>query len=198
MSSDLGSEALIESIYKDPNSFVKHEAALAVSNLGHGKIAIEHLLTHPDPDVVATAEISLERYKMRHQKIELHGRPGTILLDLTQHPEHRIQASFRLLEDNSETSIDFLLQGLEQETNSIVKHEIIFCLGEVASSRVVQPLINHMINDENVFIKHEAALALGTVGVKDAADQIRILLEHPNPDIVESAEIALERLLVPQ
>lgn len=198
MTSNLGTDALVEAIYKDPNSFVKHEAALAVSNLGQGREAIEHLLDHPDPDVVATAEISYRRYIMKQENIRLHDAPEKILLNLSEHPEHRIQASFSLLEDNSESSIDILLQALEQETNPIVKHEIIFCLGEVASNRVVPSLITHMLRDDNVFVKHEAALALATLGEKDAADAIQKLMDHYNPDVVESAEIALDRLLSPQ
>ena len=51
-----------------------------------------------------------------------------------------------------------------------------------------------MHKDPNPFVKHEAALALATLGNSDASDAIRSLLTHPNPDIVESATIALERL----
>jgi hypothetical protein len=51
-----------------------------------------------------------------------------------------------------------------------------------------------MISDENVFVKHEAALALGTIGNLAAESAISSLLTHHDADIVESAEIALERL----
>ena len=99
------------------------------------------------------------------------------------------------MNDGSDESVDALLWALFNDPSPIVRHECAFALGETAASRVVPELIRCMQSDSNIFVIHEAALALGTLGDLRAEEPLRALLSHPNPDIVESAEIALERLL---
>lgn len=190
--------ALVQAIEHDENIFVVHEASLALGNLGviEGKEILENLLNHNDNDLVLTARISLQRLDMKleppsHQQIDA----SDIILDPSSSEENRVQAAFVLLRENSETAINYLLKALEQEIDPIVKHEIIFALGETADKRVIPHLIDHMRNDPNVFVKHEAALALATLGDHSAKHAIRELLDHPNKDVIETAEIALERLL---
>ncbi len=117
------------------------------------------------------------------------------LKDHSLSKEARIQAAFRLMNDGSDESIDALVWALFNDPSPIVRHECAFALGETAASRIVPELIRSMQTDPNIFVIHEAALALGTLGDRRAEEPLRQLLAHPNSDIAESAEIALERLL---
>ncbi len=118
-----------------------------------------------------------------------------IIFDINESKENRIQASFALMNDGSEEAVHLLVNALFTEPSPIVRHEIAFSLGETASPQAVPNLIKAMEEDENIFVIHEAALALATLGDKRAEEPIRKLLTHPNPDVAESAEIALQRLL---
>ncbi|MHA2504735.1 MAG: HEAT repeat domain-containing protein [Candidatus Kariarchaeaceae archaeon] len=93
-----GYEALTKAITQDENKFVVHEAALALSNLGVevAYTVLEDLLNNSNQDIVLTAEISLERLRMKlsGDKIEGKEKAEAMLLDLTTHPEHRIQSAF--------------------------------------------------------------------------------------------------------
>ena len=76
-----------------------------------------------------------------------------------------------------------------------MKHELIFSLGECIHYKVVPELIKVLENDSNFFTIHESLLALGTLGDTKAEPSIRKFLTNNNPEIAESAEIGLERLL---
>ncbi len=121
--------------------------------------------------------------------------PKSVIFDLNETKENRIQASFALMNDGSEEAVDCLIKALFSEPSPIVRHEIAFSLGETASPKAVPNLIRVLEEDENIFVIHEAALALATLGDKRAEMPIRKLLKHPHPDVAESAEIALQRLL---
>ncbi len=121
--------------------------------------------------------------------------PREILLDQSETKERRIQAAFKLIHDPSDDAIEALITALFNDPSPIVRHECAFALGETAARKAVPALIKSMETDPNIFVVHEAALALGTLGDPRAEQPLRKLLSHPHPDIVESAEIALERLL---
>ena len=118
----------------------------------------------------------------------------TIIFDMNETKENRIQASFALMNDGSEEAVDCLIKALFSEPSPIVRHEIAFSLGETASPKAVPNLIKAMKKDPNIFVVHEAALALATLGDKRAEQPLKELLSHPHPDVAESAEIALQRL----
>lgn len=195
---DVAQEALLRAMNADSNPFVVHEAALAASNAGYlrAQKILEELTGHPNRDVALTAVISLERLAMKTTGREINeSEAEQIILNLLAHPEHRIQSAFRLMENGSDTAVETLIQALKQETDPIVKHEIVFSLGETASSVAEQALLEELKFDPNPFVLHETVLALGTLGNLSSESAIRSLLTHSNEDIVESAEIALERLL---
>ncbi len=184
-------QILIKSIREDPNDFVVHEAALALGNTrdNRARAVLTELLDHPMEDVRQTAQIAIQRLEPRD--IE---DPTSVILDPTQRAEDRVQASFRLLAEGSIDSVQKLIEAMHTETDSIVKHEIIFSLGETAADIVVPELCSVIENGDNRFVVHEAALALATIGNPSCEPCIRSLLTHENPDIVETAEIALLRL----
>ena len=118
-----------------------------------------------------------------------------ILLDVSQPRNSRIQAAFKLGSRGWQEDLDVLIKAMLTDPSPCVRHECAFSLGETAAKQVVPALIQAMENDENPFVVHEAALALGTLGDIRALEPLKRLLSDPNPDIVESAEIAIERLL---
>jgi deoxyhypusine monooxygenase len=121
--------------------------------------------------------------------------PEAIILDLSQPRNSRIQAAFQLGLRGSTKDIDLLVKAMFTDPSPVVRHECAFALGETAAMFIVPELIKAMQQDNNPFVVHEAALALGTLGDKRALGPLRELCKHHNADLVESAEIAIERLL---
>ena len=81
------------------------------------------------------------------------------------------------------------------DPSPIVRHECAFSLGETAASKLAGLyLMKAVENDPNVFVKHEALMALGTLGDPSFIPFIKKFLNHPEKDIAESAEIALQRI----
>ncbi|MCY3413108.1 MAG: HEAT repeat domain-containing protein [Candidatus Heimdallarchaeota archaeon] len=190
----LAAKELSYAIQHDPSVFVIHEASLALSNLGLAEYQpiLRSVLDHPDSNVRKTAKIALQRLEMKQSSEKILSESS--ILDPTIKEEIRIQLVFQHMNQGTEEDIDLLLKALKQESDPIVKHEIVFALGESASKKVVGPLIKELQVDGNTFVRHEILLALGTLGNEDSVDFIKEFLDHPNPDIVESAYMALERI----
>ena len=200
----LAVDVLIKVIETDSHKIVIHESALALANLGNiaypkSEHTLQKLLQYPDEDVVDTVEIALQRLDMKMTSTALQNDQKileSILANTApENKEKRIQASFLLMDNASTESVDLLLQSLHREPSSIVKHELIFSLGECIDYRVVPELMKVLKIDSNFFSVHESLLALGTIGDSQAEPSIRNFLSHSDPGISESAEIALERLL---
>jgi deoxyhypusine monooxygenase len=195
---------LTQAIENDNNKIVIHESALALANLGNiclpaGKDILSSLLKSFDENIKDTAEIALQRLELKTSKnvfspsIE---ECKTIILDFSpQKREKRIQSAFKLMEDASSESVEFLIQALQKEPSPIVKHELIFCLGECIYYKVIPAFLRLLEEEKNFFVVHETLLALGTLGEPSTENSMRKFLTHSDPDIVESAEIGLERLL---
>ena len=193
--------ALLNTINKDTNRFVVHEALLALSNRGdlQYEAEIQKLTKHSDTDVADTAIISLQRLHLKQTDFKLSLINGKkIILDDKSKMEERIQASFVLMNDGSSESVDILIEALNQETNAIVKHEIIFSLGETASKKAAEALNYAIKFDSNDFVIHESLLALSTLGFKEYCETLQQYTNHPSSEVAESAEIALERLNCPK
>ena len=200
----LAVKPLIQAIKTDSHKIVVHESALALANLGklghpESEQLIKILLKSNDTDIVDTAEIALQRLQMKltnSQIIDEKSSLQEILFNSSsENKEKRIQASFLLMEDASSDSVELLIQALHSEPSAIVKHELIFSLGECIHYKVVPELIKVLETDSNFFTIHESLLALGTLGDTKAEPSIRKFLTSNNPEIAESAEIGLERLL---
>ncbi|MHA2097910.1 MAG: HEAT repeat domain-containing protein [Candidatus Kariarchaeaceae archaeon] len=191
------SNYLIETITHDTNRFVIHEALLALSNRGNieNQHFIEGQLSNPDKDIVDTAKISLQRLIMKNEKISIQKENAReCILNLQSQMEERIQSAFILMEEGSEKSINTLIEAYYKEPNPIVKHEIIFSLGESASILAAETLANGIMSETNDFVIHESLLALSTLGFATYCDLIREFTLHPSDEVAESAKIALERL----
>ena len=118
-----------------------------------------------------------------------------VILNPEESKEARIQAAFHLENIADEASINALAQALKTDPSPIVRHECAFALGETACPKLsVEPLKKACKEDTSIFVRHEALLALATLGDKDNIPFIQTFLKDKDPEIVESAEIALQRL----
>ncbi len=189
--------SLLKAINTDSNRFVIREALLALSNRGEIKYKseIKKLLTHSDSDMVDTAIISLQRLHMKQTDFNLSlSHAKNTILDLEAKLEERVQASFVLMNNGSNDSVDILIKALNQESNAIVKHEIIFSLGETASKKAATALNLAIKLSSNDFVIHETLLSLSTLGFKEYCETIQEYFKHTSAEVAESAEIAFERL----
>ena len=119
----------------------------------------------------------------------------TIILDSKARKEDRIQAAFHLENNADNASVAALGKALLTDSSPIVRHECAFSLGETGHpDKAALYLMKAIETDKSVFVVHEALLALATLGNQKFIPFIKQYLTHPNADIVESAEIALERL----
>ena len=118
-----------------------------------------------------------------------------IILDLSKNQEERIQAAFHIENSQNEEDIHALIKGLKTDPSPIVRHEFAFSLGESGRPDLVaDALMDAVENDKNVFVRHEAILALSTLGKNEFIPFIKRFLNDSNPEMAESAEIALQRV----
>lgn len=120
-----------------------------------------------------------------------------ILMNSSGTSEQRIQAIFHLLYDNSSKAVDILSTVLVKDPSPIVRHEAAYILGEKENSLAVFPLIKAITSDTHKIVVHEAALALGNIGKLGYPENEKILqqlLNHTDTDVVDTAQIALQRL----
>lgn len=109
--------------------------------------------------------------------------------------EARIQAAFHLENMPDDESTHILGRGLLSDPSPIVRHEFAFSLGETANPKIAVPYLKEAVEkDKNIFVRHEAILALGTLGKKEFVPFIKKYLDDPEPEMAESAEIALQRI----
>jgi deoxyhypusine monooxygenase len=118
-----------------------------------------------------------------------------IILNLKARKEDRIQAAFQLENHVDDITVDVLGKALLSDPSSIVRHECAFSLGETGHPDKAGPYLMQAIQtDKSIFVVHEALLALATLGNAKFIPFIKKYLHHENPEIAESAAIALERL----
>lgn len=109
--------------------------------------------------------------------------------------EARIQAAFHLENLPDDESVRALGTCLMTDPSPIIRHEAAFSLGETAHPTVAVPYLMRAVEeDKNIFVRHEAILALGTLGKKEFVPFIKRFINDPEPEMAESAEIALQRV----
>jgi len=117
------------------------------------------------------------------------------LLNLQSSKDDRIQAAFRLENIADEDSIKAMAKAMFTDPSPIVRHECAFALGETATPKLAGPYLMQAIeSDTSIFVRHEALMALGTLGDEAFIPFVKRFLNDTEPDIAESAEIALQRL----
>ena len=118
-----------------------------------------------------------------------------IVLDQKATKEARIRAAFNIENSVEDEAIHALGKALLTDPSPIVRHECAFSLGETAHPKIAASyLMKAVEEDKNIFVRHEAILALGTLGKKEYILFIKKYLQAPEPEMQESAEIAIQRI----
>jgi HEAT repeat protein len=104
---------------------------------------------------------------------------------------------------DGEFTEDALIQVLEKDIDPIVRHEAAFTLyklynrGQISGERALKSLCNSAYHDVSTVARHESAESLGFFRHPQAFETLNELLKDPNPDVVATARISLERLSEP-
>lgn len=106
----------------------------------------------------------------------------------------RIHAVCMLADVGGEESVQILAQVLRSDPSPLVRHEAAFALGQLCYKFGVPALIEAMRNDPSVLVRHESAVALGSIGASAATDALEETVKDPDPDVSNSARIALRYL----
>src|SRR6266498_4688141 len=95
---------------------------------------------------------------------------------------------------------DALVKVLLEDIDPIVRHEAAFALyklynmGQIIGMRAMDALCDAACNDISTVARHEAAESLGFFDFPKPIQTLQTLLNDPNPDVVATAKISLERL----
>ncbi len=120
-----------------------------------------------------------------------------IILDPKSSKDQKIQAAFKLENIADESSIKAIAKAMLTDPSPIVRYECAFSLGETAAAKQAGPFLMKAVEtDTSPFVRHEAMMALGTLGDPSFIPFVKKFLTDSDPNISESAEIALERLTV--
>lgn len=76
----------------------------------------------------------------------------------------------------------------------VVRHEAVYCLGEVPSTESVEFLKSLLEEDEDPLVQHECLVSLGTIGKEEDVPFIEGFLKHENPVVADSARVGLQRM----
>jgi HEAT repeat protein len=102
----------------------------------------------------------------------------------------------RSLEDFVE---ELVVSVLQNDPNPIVRHEAAFVLGQLYSTghivgrRSLAALCECAQGDRSVVVRHECAESLGSFRGRKAFVTLQSLLHDPEPDVVVTSLIALDR-----
>ena len=84
---------------------------------------------------------------------------------------------------------------LEHDNNGVVKHEACYQIAARNMRSLIPDLIHSALHDESVLTKHEAIESLGLMRAFEAEELIKDALKDPSPDVRETAEFVIKRLL---
>ena len=91
-------------------------------------------------------------------------------------------------------AVDSISRVLENDKNSLVRHEAAFSLGQLGYTAATAALSNAVKSDPSYFVRHEAAVALGVIGSEEAREILNEALKDESEEVRESAIIALANL----
>jgi len=199
-------------------AIVRHEAAEALGAIGGPDVVpvLKKFSSDPVKEVSETCELALD--KLRYEEDLLEGKvkgdneygsvdpapPSTeqdtsklhrILLDETLPMFDRYRAMFSLRNKADDKSVKALASGLGC-SSALLRHEVAFVLGQVASPCAVLELMDRLKDEqENPMVRHECAEALGGIASSDVDVETELAkyLSSDQPDVVrESCVVALD------
>jgi len=121
-------------------------------------------------------------------------RVGQVLNDSSAPLKKRFRALFTLKNIGGEESIK-QIERCFSDDSALLKHELAYCLGQMADLRAVPHLQEIVANEgEEVIVRHEAAEALGAIGCESSLPLLRRMCEHSDQTIRETAQLAVENI----
>ncbi|MBD3258853.1 hypothetical protein GF377_10495, partial [candidate division GN15 bacterium] len=100
-----------------------------------------------------------------------------------------VSALIALLGSKAVSDIRFLLD----DEDVWVRYHTITSIGELADSQFVSYVIPYLEDDQDI-IKIAAAKALAQMGGREAVPHLEKLVKDKNPDLVDAARLALQRI----
>ena len=92
--------------------------------------------------------------------------------------------------------IEILGKGFDDDS-ALLKHEVAYCLGQLADARAV-PKLQQVVEDvrQDAMVRHEAAEALGAISAQDALPLLRKYAQMESEDISvrETCELAIKKI----
>lgn len=137
-------------------------------------------------------EKRLPLFSGSNPQIVQEGSPQSTLLKISEVPGE----TQRLAETNSKRSeiakekIGEELLGALKSSESEVRENAVFALGEIGDHRAIEPLIQSL-KDDNPWVRESAAYALARIGDRKAVEPLIKSLSDENPWVRESAVRAL-------
>ncbi len=89
---------------------------------------------------------------------------------------------------------DLLSWVLENDDNSVVKHEACYQIAMRKMHKKIPDLVNSALYDKSSLVQHEAIEALGLLNAFDSKELVSKSLKSPNADVRQTAEFVLRRL----
>jgi deoxyhypusine monooxygenase len=86
--------------------------------------------------------------------------------------------------------------GLKEDDSALLKHEIAYALGQMQDPYAVPHLIQVLEDSsEDSMVRHEAGESLGAIAVPEVIPILEKYSKDPTPEIAETCQLALERIL---
>ena len=89
---------------------------------------------------------------------------------------------------------DLMAWVLENDDNSVVKHEACYQIAMRKMEDKIPDLVNSALYDESPLVKHEAIEALGLLDAFSSKELVSKSLSSTNPDIKQTADFVVRRL----
>lgn len=89
---------------------------------------------------------------------------------------------------------DLMAWVLENDDNSVVKHEACYQIAARNMRDKIPALINAALNDKSGLTKHEALESLGLMRATEATELIKEALNDPLDDVRQTAAFVIKRL----
>jgi deoxyhypusine monooxygenase len=201
---------------EDDNLLVRHECAEAlgaISDPTYNDILLKHS-THKSPEVAETCQIALELIEWRNKEenieksLYLSVDPAppfannisieelkNILIDQSLSLFQRYRAMFSLRNMNNDKASLALLEGFNDDSSALFRHEIAYILGQMQRQVTIDGLAKVLENKiEHKMVRHEAAEALGAIGGKKVEKLLANYTSNDDEVVTQSCEVALDNI----
>ncbi len=101
-----------------------------------------------------------------------------------------------LTELNYASVVPFLIDVLENDPIPLIRHEAVFGIGVLGSTRHARPLARAIMSDESAMVRHEAAVALAEIGGLSELPALETAANNGDQAVALSAKFAIQSILL--